>query len=221
MDLSNKSILTDLQKLILENIFDYLDNIYLTGGTALSEYYFKHRYSIDLDFFTNSEETFKSVIEAISTIMQKQNLFYEIKRDSNFFKHINIIQNNKEQLILHFSKDTSFQIKKEKNIFGKVIVDTIEDIFINKICAILGRSEIKDLIDLYFFEKNSYKILDYFKYAQEKDGGLSEESFAYCLNNIEIYDFSNMMIMPLIKNDLIAFKENLIRIMLEISFNKK
>ena len=30
-------------------------NFYLTGGTALAEFYLKHRYSEDLDFFSEQE----------------------------------------------------------------------------------------------------------------------------------------------------------------------
>ena len=32
---------------------------YLTGGTALSRFYLNHRYSEDLDFFTNRDTDFK------------------------------------------------------------------------------------------------------------------------------------------------------------------
>ena len=31
------------------------DNFYLTGGTALAVFYLKHRYSEDLDFFSEKE----------------------------------------------------------------------------------------------------------------------------------------------------------------------
>ena len=51
-------ILTNLEKKIL-NLFSSLsdkDVFYLTGGTALSAFFLKHRKSHDLDFFTNVEE---------------------------------------------------------------------------------------------------------------------------------------------------------------------
>src|SRR3989344_5832659 len=52
------SILTDRQrqflKLVSEN--DWLtSNFYLGGGTALAEFYLQHRYSEDLDFFSEQE----------------------------------------------------------------------------------------------------------------------------------------------------------------------
>ena len=48
-----QTILTNEQKLALE-LISYepnLKNFYLSGGTALAEYYFQHRLSDDLDFF--------------------------------------------------------------------------------------------------------------------------------------------------------------------------
>lgn len=52
------SILTKGQKIILDELIqnNYLrENYYLTGGTALSEFYLHHRYSDDMDFFTEKE----------------------------------------------------------------------------------------------------------------------------------------------------------------------
>jgi predicted nucleotidyltransferase component of viral defense system len=50
-----KTILTPNQKILLAEISRYqpiTKRFYLTGGTALSEFYFQHRLSEDLDFFS-------------------------------------------------------------------------------------------------------------------------------------------------------------------------
>ena len=67
------SILSDNQKNILsllskEKIIS--DNFYLSGGTALAEFYLNHRLSEDLDFF--SEKEFDP--QAISIIFKKSSL---------------------------------------------------------------------------------------------------------------------------------------------------
>ncbi|MDP3956788.1 MAG: nucleotidyl transferase AbiEii/AbiGii toxin family protein, partial [bacterium] len=51
-------VLSKQQKDFLEEIgrIPYLrDNFYLTGGTALAAFYLRHRYSEDLDFFSEKE----------------------------------------------------------------------------------------------------------------------------------------------------------------------
>lgn len=53
-----KTILTPKQKVLLDLISrqkDLANNFYLSGGTALAQYYLHHRFSEDLDFFSLEE----------------------------------------------------------------------------------------------------------------------------------------------------------------------
>ncbi len=66
--LKGKGLLTPLQREFLRLFAGLPDQerFYLTGGTALSEFYLGHRLSFDLDLFTNEHEML-SVVEAAST----------------------------------------------------------------------------------------------------------------------------------------------------------
>lgn len=212
MELSNNEILSALQKEIIQEFFRITDKFYLTGGTPLSAFYLKHRYSIDFDFFTSDEIAFQNINTIIHKICKNLAKKYSIITDTFYFKHINVIDNSsRELLILHFSYDITEQFNKIKNRFDNIIVDTLEDILINKICAILGRSEIKDLIDLYFIAQEGYDILKYIPYAQKKNGGLEKEVLAYCLNNIKIDFDDKMMIKKVTIEQLNTFKEDLLK----------
>ena len=46
-------------------------NFYLTGGTALAEFYLKHRYSEDLDFFSEQEVDILSLNVFISDLKKE------------------------------------------------------------------------------------------------------------------------------------------------------
>jgi hypothetical protein len=62
--------------------------------------------------------------------------------------------------------------------FGKVAVDSFEDIAVNKIRAILGRdpSEPKDFVDLYFILRRSAFTLEYLlERAKKKEAALDRE----------------------------------------------
>ena len=64
-------ILTKEQQTILSEVGkeSFFTNFYFTGGTALSAFYLQHRYSEDLDFF--SEETFDTqIVESFIDIFQ-------------------------------------------------------------------------------------------------------------------------------------------------------
>ncbi len=72
-------ILTDLQKKIL-NTFGCLpdkETFYLTGRTALSAFFLKHRKSHDLDFFTSTEELITPFSLKLEASLEKENLKVE------------------------------------------------------------------------------------------------------------------------------------------------
>jgi len=56
--LKGKGILSDFQQAFLKLFASLPDQerFYLTGGTALAEYYLGHRFSFDLDLFTSEAE---------------------------------------------------------------------------------------------------------------------------------------------------------------------
>lgn len=53
------TVLTPLQNKFLGEFFELTSDFWLTGGTALSAFYLHHRYSEDLDLFTDKEDVFQ------------------------------------------------------------------------------------------------------------------------------------------------------------------
>lgn len=187
-----KTILTPLQNKFLAEFFELTSDFWLTGGTALSAFYLHHRYSEDLDLFTDKDDVFQKVDQPVNQACQMLNIESIPIRITTFFKHFQI-GTIEESLTLHFSKDYTPHIKPPM-VANNIVVDSIIDITTNKICTALGRTEIKDLIDLYFLDRAGYTIADYFEAAQQKDGGLTYESLAYTLSQFEISEIPPFMI---------------------------
>lgn len=205
--IKNNTILMDLQKRVLLEFFRLTDEFFLTDGTALSAFYLYHRYFIDLDFFTNNELAFNNSKIIIKKLCDNLRIEFDIKTDTFYFKHFDLFDKlNNQILTLHFSNDICENIFKNKKRFDFIIVDNIEEILINKITAILGQSEAKDLIDLYFLTQTGYDILKYLDFAKQKDGGLENEVLAYCLNNINLEFNEQFLIKSLSQRDLIVFE---------------
>jgi hypothetical protein len=61
-----------------------------------------------------------------------------------------------------------------------------EEILANKLCALLSRSEIRDLIDVRALEMAGYRIENAVSAAAIKDGGLTASQLAWVLSQIEI-----------------------------------
>ena len=60
------------QKIVLRTLANKIDDFYLAGGTALSLFYFQHRLSVDLDFFT-AKFSIKRINEVVSYLQNKLN----------------------------------------------------------------------------------------------------------------------------------------------------
>lgn len=143
-------------------------SFYLTGGTVLAEFYLRHRYSEDLDFF--SEHEFDP--QSISVFLQK------IKKTAGIDK-VDFEQSfNRNLFFLHLDKEV---VKTEFTYFpfpridatkkaGGLSIDSLLDIAVNKIFTIYQKPRARDFIDLYFIIQKNKKlaIADLVKKAKVK-----------------------------------------------------
>lgn len=140
---SQKITLDFLAKSSLKNKF------YWTGGTLLAYYYFKHRKSEDLDFFSEEEFSFNEINQFIQNLKKRAG-FKSIEYQKVFDRHEFLLK-NKEILRVEFvyynhSRNT---LGKRMRILG-VLADSLKDIAANKTLAYFDRNEPKDLYDIYF-----------------------------------------------------------------------
>lgn len=145
------SILTKNQREILDQVTnnDFLKkNFYLTGGTALSEFYLQHRYSEDLDFFTEKEYDTQLVNTFIRKTSQKFGFTIESEL-LEFLYRFNLKFFDKQTLKLDFSYYPGKRVEKGL-IYNGMAVDSLLDIAINKLSTIQQRHNVKDYVDLYF-----------------------------------------------------------------------
>ena len=140
--------LYQLQDEILKIIFAHEDMFYLTGGTCLGRFYHEKRYSDDLDFFADNEPRFNLAVKNIKLILQKDYLI-KTETDSKDFIRIKV----ENLLQIDFVNDRVFRFGELKFLEGGIILDNIENILANKITAIIGRDNPKDIFDVYLISK--------------------------------------------------------------------
>ena len=143
--------ITKEQKNILDEIgaSSFLfSTFYLTGGTALSAFYLKHRYSDDLDFFS----TKKFDNQVIFTLIEEWRRKYNFTFESHFVEVVYnfvLVFKGARTLKLDFAYYPYKQIEKF-TVVGNVNVDSLFDIAVNKLLVISQRSDVKDFVDLYY-----------------------------------------------------------------------
>jgi predicted nucleotidyltransferase component of viral defense system len=169
-----EQILYPLQDKVLKALNDLDTGFYLTGGTALSRAYLKHRYSDDLDFFINSTDDFdiqvKRSVDALESVFQKKT---EVTLTSDTFVRM-FINDNDASLKLEFVNDVLFRQGEpiETELFKRT--DTIRNILSNKISA-LSRREAKDLVDIIeIAKKYSFNWKEIIAEAKMKDMWVDE-----------------------------------------------
>lgn len=148
---------------------------YLTGGTALS-FYFEHRFSEDLDFFTQDYK--KEEPERIINFVSKETNFkfkLEAEQDDPKLIPMRVYSLGLKRgcvLKIDFVQDFQENIKRIKN--G---LHSLEDIYYRKIYAAIGmvkkqdatgrvihagRQSTKDLFDLYYLSEHHRPLSEFF-----------------------------------------------------------
>ncbi|MBI2020042.1 nucleotidyl transferase AbiEii/AbiGii toxin family protein [Candidatus Daviesbacteria bacterium] len=150
-----KSILTSKQLDFLEiaQAQEFISKkFYLTGGTALSEFYFHHRLSQDIDLFSEDEVNTKAVESFLQAISKKLGISKIIKQNYLGLYTYKLQYYDGDQLKVDFNYYPFPKIEKGV-YFKKLEVSSIYDIAVNKIHTITMRSRPRDYIDLYFIFK--------------------------------------------------------------------
>jgi hypothetical protein len=95
-------------------------------------------------------------------------------------------QRGDEACVIDLVIDRAPMIDTAKASFGNVRVDTLREIAANKLCTLLGRSEIKDLVDLERLLASGIDLVQALADAQRKDASADAASLAWVLDRIAI-----------------------------------
>lgn len=165
-----KTILNPYQKKFLEEFKKekrLVDLFYLTGGTALAEFYLRHRQSLDLDFFTERDFDLAVVTDFIQKTKEKMG-FLESTLETLYDRKIFYLKNKRGELRVEFTKYPFKHLGKLEKMTG-LWIDDLFDIAVNKLFALFDRNEPKDFIDLYFLLRE-FKLKQLVKGVKEKFG---------------------------------------------------
>lgn len=154
-----KTILTPEQLDFLESVQEeksITKKFYLTGGTALSEFYFKHRLSKDIDLFSEEEFKPQPIESFLKKIAPKIGVSRIVKEHFLGLYTYKLHFRKKGFLKVDFNYYPFPRIEKGTS-FGKLEVSSIYDIAVNKLHTICMKPRARDYVDLFFiFKKARY-----------------------------------------------------------------
>lgn len=156
------------------------------GGTALYLFYDLPRFSTDLDFDLLSPEKEEFVFNKMEEIIRSYGTLKEKSNKKNTLFYFLSYSAGLQNVKVEVSKRNFGSSYELKNYLGiPMLVMKKEDLFANKLAALIERKEIanRDLLDLWFFLKNDWEVNET---IVKKRSGLSlKEYLKKCLDLVE------------------------------------
>ena len=172
-----------------------IEKFYLTGGTALAACYLNHRESEDIDLFTDSSFEESSVIASMSRIATRLHVKSTLAKIHERLRY-DLAFPDRQLLKIDFVF-YDFKHIEPVNHLDSLVVDSIEDIAVNKLLALSQRTASKDFVDLFFLLKK-YTMWD-LRHGVEHKFKLDIDSFYLSALFAKVEDLTDM---PLMKKKL-------------------
>jgi len=182
--LRGKGILSEFQLAVLRYIARLPDQerFYLTGGTALAEYYLGHRLSYDLDLFTSEADLILPFSYRVEQAAESSNLQVTIVRRFASLVEFQVSQGT-NTIKVDLAMDSPFRFAPSERGDAGVMVNDYQDLQADKTLAFFGRAEPRDAVDLYFLLQTT-SFEDLAELARKKDSGFDFYWFAVALNRV-------------------------------------
>ncbi len=178
--------LDSFQLRVLEEFFERQSGFFLTGGGALAGFHLKHRRTKDLDLFT-TEDVLEQGVATLHELARDLGASIESLRTAATFRRF-LLRRGDDSAMVDLVHDLAPQLYPEKPAIGAVRVDPPEEILANKLCALLSRAELRDLVDIYTLAQRGFSTEQAVDEASRKDGGMSPGQLAWLLSEIELGD---------------------------------
>jgi hypothetical protein len=184
--------LTPLQVRVLGLLASLEPRWTLTGGGALSGVHFGHRPTRDLDLFWHELGELGSISNNVVWALEREDLRTDRLEMSPTFARLRVSDGG-ESIVVDLVADRVPVIEQpiERDVAGtRILVDTPHEIFVNKLCTLLGRKELRDLRDVHELLRNGGDLERALADAPRKDGGFSPLVLAWILRGWSIADMA-------------------------------
>ena len=152
----------------------------------MAGFHLGHRQTHDLDLFATSDRLQEGEAALRESTRQLGATLESIRTSPEFRRWL--VRRGEESVVVDLAVDRAPQGQPQKQKFGEVLVDPVSEILANKLCMLLSRAEIRDLVDVLALERAGYNVESALDLAALKDGGLTPGQLAWVLSEIEIGD---------------------------------
>ncbi len=180
--------LTGLQVRILRTLAGLTPRWTLSGGGALAGVYTQHRTTRDLDLFYQARRALEHAPEDAKARLEAVGLGVVVQQRADAFCRLEV-RDTEEMTLVDLVADPVplAEPPVEVDLGGaRIWVDTPHQILVNKLCALLSRSELRDLEDVRALVGTGLDLQRALADAPAQDGGFSPLTFAWVLRQLPI-----------------------------------
>lgn len=179
-----KGTLSDFQLALAQAFAREGTGFFLTGGAVLAGWELAHRTTDDLDFFTTDDEAMSHGDSALRRAAHSLGATVEPLTTSPDFRRY-LVRSGGASVKVDLVRDRVPQIA-DKAARDGIAMDSAEEIYVNKLCALVERSEVRDLVDLMLLERKGFSLERALPLAERKDGGATAATLAWLLSTLPL-----------------------------------
>jgi len=160
----------------------------LTGGGALAGIHTRHRTTRDLDLFWQGRRELGSAPTEVANRLTAAGLEVSTLEKSGSFWRLQVRDAGESVLVDLVADPVPLAETPMATLFEGVTiqVDTVHQILVNKLCALLSRSELRDLGDVQVLLALGGDLARGLADAGKQDAGFSPLTFAWVLKNLPV-----------------------------------
>ncbi len=169
-------------------------------------FYLGHRYSDDLDFFTEDPQAVLRVPGILKGLAGELGVEISFTRTLEHFLECFLVSEAGERLEMDFALDSPFRL--EAKVFRQEIglwTDNALDMSCNKLSALFDRAEPKDFVDVYFIHHELFPLDELLPKAKQKHVGLDNYWLAQAFSRATGIKMLPRMIKPVTSEQLSEF----------------
>lgn len=180
--------LSPLQRYVLHALADLDPPWVLAGGAALAGFYFHHRTTRDLDLFWRGRDGLGHSRDDALLRLRDRGLRAETIQAAPTFVRLRV-ENDTEVVVVDLVAEpgTPSTVGIPHEVSGRVVhVATLDDLFADKLCALLSRSELRDLVDVRELARANLSLATAISAACRRDAGFSPLTLAWVLRGYPV-----------------------------------
>ena len=212
--------LSTLQVTILETLANLEPHWTLVGGAALAGVHLKHRRTRDLDLFWRQREKLGELVGQVRRTLENAGFTADVIQEAPAFARLRVGLNDEVVVVDLVADPPPALFDDEFADMGtaRIQVASRREILVDKLCALLGRAEVRDLVDVQALLDSGEDLEQAVRDAPSKDGGFSAPVLAWVLNDLDIRAIAAVAGVGTESIDaLCSFRDDLIRDLLAMS----